>query len=139
MTAGVPARPNFVVHELAEEIADRFAHIAPGGFSCIAYETWVILTQGHRGLRHLDLADAPDWSAQSWTSDLRAVLWQVLSDFQDEIVHRIAGAWPTTVTGGLALPHSKIEGAKVFAWYGTHTDAIIRLDPIPLASGLERP
>lgn len=132
--SGVPQASSLAIHAVATEIAKRFADIAPDPFSCVAYETSVILTHGHQGLRHLDLADAPDWFEDSFADDLKAVVWQVLSDFQDEIVHKIGAAWPTMPTGSLAAPHCNIEDGAVVGWYGTESHVALRLDPIPVTA-----
>lgn len=117
------------VSALAAEVASKVGTILPDGFSCIAHDATVILVRGHVGVRMLDLGDAPEWRAESWVDDLRGVLWQVLSDFQDEIVEQLGRAWPAVPgAAGIAVPHVRIEDDTVRAWYGTDGDPVMALE-----------
>lgn len=97
------AVPFAAVSNVATAIASRMNAILPDKFTCIANETSVILVRDHVGVRSLDLADAPDWPPETWAEDLGAVLWQVLSDFQDEIVDQIRLSCTTIVSRRLVM------------------------------------
>jgi hypothetical protein len=119
------------VSGLAAAVASKVGAILPDGFSCIVHDATVILVWGDVGVRSLDLTDAPEWRAENWAEDLRVVLWQVLSDFQDEIVEQLRQAWPTVPgAAGIAVPHARIKDGTVRAWYGTDEDAVVSLQPI---------
>ncbi len=116
---------------LAATVASRVRAILPEGFSCIADDTLVILVRDQAGVRSLDLADAPQWQVGAWAEDLRVVLLQLLSDFQDEIVEQTRQAWPAIPGGsGIAVPHARIDDGTVRAWYGTDDAIVVPLEPI---------
>lgn len=130
--AGHSGPPPVRLAVLAREIAARFETIAPEGFSCVAYDTLVILVRGHRGVRGLDLADL-DWEPGHWGEDLRNILWQILSDFQDEIVEQLSAAWPAIPGGaGIAVPHAELMDGVVQGSYQSGDRPVVRLEPIPV-------
>ncbi len=119
------------VSKVATALAAVMDSVLPDGFTCIANETSVILVRGHVGVRSVDLADAPDWRAETWAEDVRAVLWQVLSDFQDEIVDQLREAWPPDPRSrGIGVPRAEVEDTVVRGWYGTNGEVVLALDPI---------
>ena len=116
----------------AEAVAASLGAVVPDGFSCIASDSVVILVRGHVAVRNLDLADAPEWRVESRADDLRVVLWQVLSDFQDEIIEQLGRAWPAIPGAvGIAVPHARLENGSVRAWYGNDEAIVVALEPIP--------
>jgi len=127
--------PRFAaVSNVATALASRVNAILPGEFTCIANETSIILVREHVGVRSLDIADAPDWRPETWAEDLRAVLWQVLSDFQDEIINQTRTPWPSAPhSSGIAVPHVGVEDGALRGWYGTNGDVVLALDPIDSA------
>ena len=77
------------------------------------------------------MADAPQWQLGAWAEDLRVVLLQVLSDFQDEIIEQTRQAWPAIPDGsGIAVPHARIDDGTVRAWYGSGDAIVVPLEPI---------
>lgn len=128
-----PGPPSAQLVFIARDIAVRFSAIAPQGFSCIAYDTLVILIRGHVGVRALDVAHALHWEAGHWGEDLSSVLSQILSDFQDEIVEQLRAAWPALPGGaGIAVPRTAIDGDFVQGWYQSEEGPVLRLEPIPV-------
>ncbi len=126
--------PFAAVSNIATALASVMNAVLPDGFTCIANGTSVILVRDYVGVRSLDLANAPDWRPETWTEDLRAVLWQVLSDFQDEIVDQLHKAWPPAPgSAGIAVPHAQVEDGALRGWYGTNGEVVLALDPIDAA------
>jgi hypothetical protein len=126
--------PFAAVSNVATALASGMNAILPDEFTCIANGTSVILVRDHVGVRSLDLAHAPDWRPETWAEDLRAVLWQVLSDFQDEIVDQIRKAWPPAPgSSGIAVPHAQVEDGALRGWYGTNGEVVLALNPIDAA------
>lgn len=124
------------ISSLAAAVASEVGAVLPEGFSCVANDATVILVRGHLGIRGLDLADVPEWRADSWREDLAMVLWQVLSDFQDEIIEQLGQAWPPIPgASGIAVPHTRIDNGMVRAWYGTDDAVVVSLKPL----GAQRP
>ena len=131
LTPGASLPPS-TVPMLAAALASRIRPILPEEFSCIADDTRVILVRDHAGVRSLDLADAPEWRAESWVEDLRAVVWQVLSDFQDEIVEQVWQAWPPAPGGGTAIPYVEIKDGRLLAGFRHEGQMFVGLDPMNL-------
>lgn len=125
--------PEVEVASLASQLASGMGGILPEGFTCVANETSVILVRGHLGIRSLDLATALEWRPESWLDDLRLAVWQVLSDFQDEIVEQLHRAWPEAPSGGIGLPRVRIEGPTIQVSYSVGGETVVALDVLHLA------
>lgn len=97
------------VPKIAAILASRVDAILPEEFDSIVDETRLILVRDRTGLRSLDLTGVPEWRTETWVEDLRSVLWQVLSHFQDEIVEQRRERWPTAPDGGMAIPYVEVE------------------------------
>jgi hypothetical protein len=58
---------------------------------------------------------------------------RALDTLQDEIAETTTDAWPAVYRGGLAPPDAEVREGALHVWFGARDDAVLFLDPIPIA------
>lgn len=137
--------PSLASRRLAEFLTERLDAVVPRPFRVEADAGDVSLYQGAARDTTIHLASVLDQEPDpegaagergSFAGNAAAVAWSVLSLVQDAVSEATTNPWPPLPSGGMAMPGTRTDGARLFLWYGPHhdmeADAVLSLAPIAL-------
>jgi len=120
---------------LATALADRIDRILPNGFQASATGTIVSLsTPAERALRDIDISLVLN-HVDNLSDAAEAAAWQVLNDFQDDVIDYLWEAWPTAE--GHTSPagaYGEMAQGLLTLGYRYSDSPVIDLEPIDLTA-----
>ena len=143
-----------MLHALLEDVrnwiastllAQRLDPVVPRPFRVLADAGMVACYEGNEWDSSTDVAFVLDQEIDqdvvagergSYAWAAAAAASSALSHVQDVVAEGTRLEWPRLPGGGMALPHTRTDGTRIFLWYGADSerdvDAVLSFAPITL-------
>ena len=78
-----------------------------------------------------------DDDGRSLAEKVETAVLAILEGIQDDIMESSKEQWPIGRNGKVSLPGSRVDGERLFMWFGDEADPVVAFPPLSLAEVLE--